>query len=106
MSIWTQIATDIEKLIAGNPTTITIRRGTSGTLAAQIVRLERPGAWGRERDGSGTQQSVGRVIVIGKTDLDIRIGDRFNDAGGVLYEVTFVRPNRLACVQAEARAIE
>jgi hypothetical protein len=106
MSIWTQIAADVDKLIAGNPTSITIRRDGGTPPGAQTVRIERMGTQSQERSSAGAQQAVGRVLVLGKTDLDIRAGDRFNDANGVLHEVVFVRPNRLACVQAEARAVE
>jgi len=43
---------------------------------------------------------------MGGVDLDIEPGDRFNDAGGVLYQVVLVRPNRAASVVAEAEMVE
>ena len=105
MSIWDTMAADVADLIDLNSTSITIRRGVS-ELSAQTVRIERAGATGLKRRGDGTMQSTGRIAVLGTTSLDIQIGDRFNEANGVLYEVSFVRPNRLACVQAEAEAVE
>ena len=41
------------------------------------------------------------VVVLGPTTFDVAIDDRFTLAG-VLYRVTFVRPNRLAAIVAEA----
>lgn len=99
------MAADIERLIDENPTEITIRRGSS-TLAAQTVRIERVGGKGLERRSAGAAEVLQVVLVLGESDLDIQVGDRFNDDNDVLYEVTFVRPNRLACVQAEARQVE
>jgi len=45
-------------------------------------------------------------VVVGGVGFNVRPGDRFNDANGVLYRVTFVRPNRLVMVVAEAEAVE
>ncbi|MBN1814706.1 MAG: hypothetical protein JXA14_22895 [Anaerolineae bacterium] len=105
MSIWTEIALDIDDLIDENSTSITIRRG-SGTLAAQTVRLESAGTTNREQRSGGAAQMVGAIVVLGESDLDIQVGDRFNDANGELYEVMFVEPNRLACVLAQAALVE
>lgn len=101
MTIWTEIAEDIADLIAENPTEITIRRGSS-TLDAQTVRLESLGTISQALRSAGAAQMEGAIVVLGETDLDIRVGDRFNDANGELYEVKFVEPNRLACVLAQA----
>ena len=46
------------------------------------------------------------MVVHGDTDLDIEIGDRFNDTGGLLYQVTFIRPNRSLATFAEAQLVE
>jgi hypothetical protein len=44
--------------------------------------------------------------VAGGVDFDVQPGDRFTDGSGVLYRVTFVRPNRDAAMTAEAEAVE
>jgi hypothetical protein len=49
--------------------------------------------------------SVWTVVVLGGSTLDIQPGDRFN-AGGQLYEVEFVRANRRAGIQAQARMVQ
>lgn len=106
MSLWTQIAADVEKLIAENPASITIRRGAS-TLSAQTVRLEMAGRKSpAEPRSDGASQAENEMTILGEAGLDIRRFDRFNDGNGVLYEVTFVHPNRNACVQARARVVE
>jgi hypothetical protein len=106
VSIWTQIAADAGRLIAENPTAITIRRG-SITLAAQTVRLEMAGRRSpADPRSDGGSQVENEMTILGDADLDIQRLDRFNDGSGVLYEVTFVHPNRLACVQARARVVE
>jgi hypothetical protein len=46
------------------------------------------------------------VVVLFGTSGNVQVGDRFNDSAGVLYEVSFVRPNRRAGVIAEAEAVE
>ena len=102
---WAQMATDVARVRGDNEVSVVFRRGDS-TLSAQSVRVERIASAAAERDSTGAQQAVGRVHVLGGTDLDIEPGDRFNDGNGVLYEVVLVRPNQLAGVMAEARQVE
>lgn len=85
-----------------NPVSITIRRGNT-QLVAQTVRIARTAA-GQRTDTGTLEQHEGRVVVMGDTTLDIATGDKFN-AGGSLYQVDFVRPNKSAAVVAEARLI-
>lgn len=103
-SDYTQMAADLAEVRGDNEVSVVIRRGAS-TLDAQSVRVARIGVVGREAEGTGTQQAEGRVVVLGSTSLEIQPGDRFT-VSGVLYEVTFVRPNRTAAVVAEARIVE
>jgi len=70
------------------------------------VRIARSGGRGRERDSDGGQEARGDVVVVGGVDFDVEPGDRFNDAGGQLYRVLFVRPNRSVGVVAEAAIVE
>ena len=44
-------------------------------------------------------------MVVGDTDLNIAVDDRFTD-NGILYRVYFVRPNQDVMVAAEAEAVE
>jgi hypothetical protein len=87
-----------------HPTEIVIRRGAQ-TLAPQTVRIARLGGQGVERQSAAAGEVRGRVVVAGDTGLDIQPADRFTD-GGILYQVTFVRPNRAVAIQAEAEAVE
>ncbi|MCL4295680.1 MAG: hypothetical protein KJ077_08130 [Anaerolineae bacterium] len=101
-----QMRSDLAEVRGDRETSIVIRRGST-TLAAQPVRIAGAGsAQGREADGDASQEVRGRVVVLGGITLDIQPGDRFNDENGVLYVVSFVRPNRSAAVIAEAEAVE
>ena len=100
----TQMAGDLAEVRGDNEVSVVIRRGGS-TLDAQNVRVARMGGQAVERDSQGAQQVVGRVVVLGGMTLDIQPADRFT-VNGILYEVTFVRPNQDAAVIAEAKAVE
>jgi len=102
---WTQAEADLAAVREENQVSITIGRG-SETLTAQDVRIARVGGQSRLSQGDRTQESRGRVVVMGAVDLDIQPDDRFNDGAGVLYRVVLVRANRRAAVIAEAEAIQ
>ena len=102
---WTQAMADLASVLADNAQSIVVRRGNS-TLPAQSVRIARIANQGVVRNGEGTQESRGRVVILGGLALDIRPDDRFTDAHGVLYRVVLVRPNRRAAVIAEAEVAE
>jgi hypothetical protein len=99
----TQMQSDRLSIIEDNEVSIVIRRGNS-TLSAQTVRIAKTGS-GRELDTLGGQESRGSVIVVGDTSFDVQPDDRFT-SDGILYRVTFVRPNELAGVVAEAEAVQ
>lgn len=101
---WEAMAVDLAAVRADNPTSIVIRRGAT-TLAAQTVRIARQGASGLRFAGAASEEVRGRVVVAGPPTLDIAPGDRFN-AGGRLYRVVLVRPNRRASTLAEAELVE
>ena len=105
MMNWPQAITDLASVLADNAQSIVVRRGNT-TLPAQSVRIARIANQGVVRNGEGTQESRGRVVVLGGLALDIRPDDRFSDAHGVLYRVVLVRPNRRAAVIAEAEVVE
>lgn len=100
-----QMQADLAAVRGDREETITIRRGAT-TLDGQAVRIARAGGSGSVRESGEAQESGSRVVVMGGVDLDIEPGDRFNDAGGVLYQVVLVRPNRAASVVAEAEVVE
>jgi len=102
---WTQAAADMAAVREENEISITIRRGDV-TLDAQDVRVARRRGQGRQSQGDRTQESRGRVVVMGGTSLDVQPEDRFSDDAGVLYRVVLVRPNRRAAVIAEAEVIQ
>ena len=94
-----QMQADLETIRNDNPVSIVLRRGKV-TLAAQTVRITR-GRPGRASSGTNTSEARADALIVGAVDLDIARGDRFN-ANGVLFEVTFVRPDLRAGVIAEA----
>ena len=100
---WQQMAADLQTMRDDNAVSVQIRR-SGVTLPAQTVRIARAGTIAQRSDTGSIEQSGQRVVVLGAPDLDIRLGDKFN-AGGDLYEVDFVRPNRRAATVAEARLI-
>lgn len=101
---WAQMRADLAAVRGDNEAQVVIRRGDE-TLAAQAVRIARGGSVSQTRDSAGTQQATTRVVVLGATTFDVQPGDRFT-VQGVLYQVTFARPNRRAAVVAEAEAVE
>lgn len=101
----TQMRADLLEVRGDRQASIVIRRGET-VLAAQKVRIARAGqGQGQERDGQASQESRGRVVVLGEIDFDVAVGDRFTEAG-ILYVVSFIRPNRDAAVIVEADAVE
>lgn len=94
-----QVRQDREELIE-------FRRGDL-TLNAQPVRIEKSGlSQAREQDSQAASQIEAYAVVLGAVDLDIQVGDRFNDASDTLYEVVYVSPNRQVCTQAQVRVIQ
>lgn len=101
----TQMAADLAKVRDDNDESIAFRRGDE-TLDAQTVRVVRAGTSGRDSVGAESSERRARMLVLGAADLDVTVGDRFNDGNGTLYRVTFVRPNRTIETVAEAEAVE
>lgn len=99
----TQMQADLAAVRGDNEVQIVIRRGQT-TLAAQRVRVARmsPGA---KRDDAAVREARGQVVLMGGLTLDVQLDDRFT-LSGVLYRVSFVRPNRTVAVMAEAEQIE
>lgn len=83
--------------------TLVLRRGDT-TLPAQQARVTRSET-GRRVQGEGVQESRGSALVFGAAEMDIRTGDRFT-LDGILYQVTFVRPNREFSTTAEVEVAQ
>ncbi|MFP4344247.1 MAG: hypothetical protein ACLFU8_06115 [Anaerolineales bacterium] len=99
-----QMTADLTKVRDDRDESLAFRRGDT-TLDAQTVRIVRAGTAARDQVGAESSEQRARVLVLGPTDLDVAVGDRFNDGGGTLYRVTFVRPNRTVETVAEAEAV-
>lgn len=100
---WAAMASDLAAVRADNAVSVVLRRGAA-TLAAQSVRLAKLGSGRDAQVGNEAEQSRQWVVVLGAISMDVQPGDRFT-SGGVLYEVTAVRPNRRAATMAEAKAV-
>lgn len=97
---WTKMANDLRAVRAENEISVAIRRGSS-TLTAQDMRIEYAGARGTRLQSDAARQAQQAVFILGEPDMDIAIDDRLT-YGGVLFQVVFVQPNRLAATIAEA----
>lgn len=99
------LKTLMDDVIGDNGESITITRtenGARSTLDPQTVRVERTSGRGSRRSADGLMgERQGDLIIVGDTDLDIRVGDEF-PLDGRACVVTFVRPNKQVCIQAEA----
>ena len=97
----------IQTIINLRPQSIELRRN-GATLPAQTVRIERRGGQSPVvADSAGATQTETRVVIVGAVDLDITVGDRFNDANtGDLYEVQSVHPNQQLMTQAVGVMVE
>ena len=99
-------AGDVEREIAADPTSITVRRA-GVDLDAQTVRLLQQ-TWpprGREAGSAGGEEAEADLVVLGTSSLDIQRGDRFT-AESQLYEVIYVAPVQSNRVEAMARQVQ
>lgn len=78
-------------------------RGTQ-TLAAQAVRLVRPGGAGTA-GGNGTEAAQAVSQLVGPPDLNVRARDRFT-LDGLAYEVVAVLPQRQIATTAQVRSVQ
>jgi hypothetical protein len=101
---WTKIAEDMRKIRAENEVNLQIRRGST-TLASQAMRIEYAGSRGFRLQSDAARASQQAMFILGEPDMDIEVNDRLTYTG-ILLQVVFVQPNRLACTIAEAIAVE
>lgn len=101
---YAQMREDLDDIIGETRQMLTLRRGDI-TLPIQFGRVVRAGsrAQALRNNGSGAARQV--MLVYGPAEFDIQRGDRFT-LGGQLYEVSYVRPSRLAGTVAEAEAVQ
>lgn len=98
---YTAMQADVARIIDDNPTDLEFRRGNT-TLDVQTVRVElKSAAAGTILVNGVLVQHRGTCMVLGDTELDVQVNDRFTYQGE-LYRVNFVDPNRQICTQAEA----
>ena len=105
----TQMQGDLAAVRSDRAEDIVIRRGHGAGLTQldpQTVRIARAVAQGRIDQSPTAQQAEGRAVILGAANMDVKVGDRFTDAGGRLYEVVFIRPNRSAATMFEAIVVE
>ena len=100
---WDAIANDLRAVRAENEVSVAIRRGET-TLSAQDMRIEYAGSRGFRLQSDAARQAAQAVFILGEPDMDIEVDDCLT-YGGILYQVVFVQPNRLAATIAEAIAI-
>lgn len=97
---WTSARADMAAIIDDNPTTAALRRA-SGSTASQTFRLEIAGSRGMKLQSDAARQATQAAFILGAYDMDIAVGDRVT-VNGILFEVVFIQPNRLAATIAEA----
>lgn len=101
---WTASANDMRAIRKDNESSIALRRGES-TLTAQLMRVEIAGTRAMMMMSDAARQAEQAAFILGEPDMDIAVEDRFTHSG-ILFEVAFVQPNRLACTIAEAVAVK
>ena len=98
------MAEDIAAVIAERPLAAAFRRGAT-TLPAQTVRVFATGGGATRRDQQ-TAAAQWPMLVLGAVDLDVQVGDRFNDYNGALVEVKTIHNDRRAFTQAGADLVQ
>ena len=98
---WTASAEDMRAIRKDNEISLAIRRDSS-TLTAQLMRIEIAGTRAMRAMSDAARQANQAAFILGEPDMNILVGDRLTHPSGMLLEVVFVQPNRLACTIAEA----
>jgi len=101
---WTSIANDMRKVRAENEVSLQIRRGAT-TLSAQLMRIEYAGGRAFRLQSDAARAAQQAMFILGEPDMNIAIDDRLNYQG-ILLQVVFIQPNRLAFTIAEAIAVK
>lgn len=83
---------------------VELRRGTT-TLPPQSVRFVRLGGQVNQAEGAAASEKHQRGLFLGAPGLEIQVEDRAT-IDGVLYRVSFVRPEREIQTTAELVVVE
>lgn len=92
------------KIRARNEVSLALRRGET-TVTAQAMRIEYAGSRGFRLQSDAARSAQQAMLILGEPDMDIAVGDRLT-YNGILMQVVFIQPNRLAATIAEAVAVE
>jgi len=103
---------DMDAIRSDNAFDLVLRRGET-TLAAQRARVAGGSTSARVAGGSTSARVAGvqideraaAVVLLGDVAMDVQIGDRFT-LHEVMFQVTFVRPDRRAATMVSAQAVE
>ncbi len=101
---WPLSADDMRAIRKDNEVSLTIRRGNT-TVAAQLMRIEIAGARAVFLMSDAAKQAAQAAYILGEPNMNIAINDRLT-YNGMLLEVVFIQPNRLACTIAEAKVVQ
>lgn len=94
---------DMSAIRADNAFEVVLRRNDVD-LPAQNVRIAGGVAGGRVA-GVQIDERTAPMVLLGATDMDVQIGDRFT-LHDTLFQVTFVRPDRRIATMVSAQAVE
>ena len=101
---WTASAEDMRAIRRDNEVSLAIRRAES-TLSAQLMRIEIAGSRAMMAMSDAARSAKQAAYILGEPDMNIAVGDRLTHTG-ILLEVVFIQPNRLAATIAEAVVVE
>lgn len=94
---------DMDAIRADNAFDLVLRRGET-TLGTQCVRVA-GGTTGVRVGGVQIDERAAAVVLLGDVAMDVQIGDRFT-LHDVMFQVTFVRPDRRTATMVSAQAVE
>jgi hypothetical protein len=101
---WTMSAEDMRAIRKDNEVSLAIRRNET-ILSAQLMRIEIVGSRAMMAMSDAARQAKQAAFILGEPNMDVAIDDRLT-YNGILLQVVFVQPNRLAATIAEAMVVE
>lgn len=101
---WTLSAADMRQIRKDNEVSLAIRRNET-ELSAQLMRIEIAGSRAMMAMSEAARAAKQAAYILGEPNMDIAIDDRLT-YGGILLQVVFVQPNRLAATIAEAIVVQ
>lgn len=101
---WTASAEEMRAIRKDNEVSLAIRRNET-TLSAQLMRIEIAGSRAMMTMSDAARAAKQAAFILGEPDMNIVKDDRLT-YNGILLQVVFVQPNRLAATIAEAVVVE